>query len=169
MFDQRAQDVHLLVQIRAPDVAYALAGDALSTVLSAHRILLHLCAVGEAHARLLAVQPRAAGRRANAGCCTQTAAETGGSCLEAVLVVAEQVEVVGLRAAAEAGVLHVLVLLLLLLLLLLRLLLRRLLRLLLLVHGGVEVGEGVGEVVAWKPAAVGWHRVRLMRRGRTRW
>jgi hypothetical protein len=64
--------------------------------------------------------------------------------------VAEQVEVVGRVTAAEAGVLHVLLMLLLLLLLLL---LQLRLGLRLRVYGGIEVSEGVGEVVAWEAGA----------------
>jgi hypothetical protein len=59
----------------------------------------------------------------------------------------EQVEVVGLVTAAEAGVLHVLLVLLLLLQLRLGLGLR------LRVYGGIEVSERVGEIVTWEAGA----------------
>lgn len=111
--------------------------------------------MGEAHARLVAVQTGASSGPANVGCSSESAAQAAAyaACigLEAALVVAEQAEVVGLVAAAEAGMRHVL--------LVLGLLLQRWLRLGLGMEGRVEVSEWIGEVVAWEARApVRWHR-----------
>jgi hypothetical protein len=67
--------------------------------------------------------------------------------LEGVLVLTEEVDVVGLAASAEAGVWHVLLLLVLLL------------QLWLLVDGRGEVSEGVREIVAGEAAPVACHCV----------
>lgn len=56
LIDQRAQQVHFLVQIGSPHVAYSLASKSLCTILSANSVLLHLSAMSESHARLMAVQ-----------------------------------------------------------------------------------------------------------------
>ena len=56
LVDQRAQQVHFLVQIGSPHVAYPLASKSLCAVLPTNSVLLHLSAMRESHARLMAVQ-----------------------------------------------------------------------------------------------------------------
>lgn len=80
MVDERAQHVHLLMQVRPPDVAYPLALGAFCAVLSANGILLQLGAMGKPHTRFVAVQSSAAacssqGSSSSQACTTDTTAQ----------------------------------------------------------------------------------------------
>ena len=142
------------MQVGPPDLAYALTGNPLGTVVSTGCILLYLSAMGKPHARLVSVESGASTCPANGCCCPQTgtsqAAAQTSIRLETALVLSEEVQTGGL--VARAKVLHVLLLLLLLLLLML------VQCLLLLGHWTREMCEWVGEIVAGKPASVRRHR-----------
>jgi hypothetical protein len=74
LVDKRAKEVHFVVQVGPPDVTYPLACDALCAVLAPHRAFLQLRAVSKAHARLVAIQPRASTSPADARGGSQRAA-----------------------------------------------------------------------------------------------
>lgn len=58
LIDQRAQQIHLLVQIRPPDVSYPLPSKTLCAILATYGVLLQLSTMSETHTRLVAIQTR---------------------------------------------------------------------------------------------------------------
>lgn len=154
MFDERAQQLHLLVQVRSPHLAYALAGHSFGAILSASQsgFLLQLSTMSKTHARFVAIQPRPSTYPAERSCRSQAGTAYSPAKprirLEAALTVTEEVEAMAWVRAAEAMV-HVL-------------LVRLLELLLLLVHRLRKVRKGVREVVSGEALApVRWHRVQL--------
>jgi hypothetical protein len=151
LFHERAQHVHLLVQVASPHFAYALTRQSLRPILAAAQsgVLLQLSTVGETHARFVAVQPRpssdaAEGSSSPEARTAEPAAETCARLKVVLTVSAEEVDVVAGVGAAEASMLsHVLLVLL--------------LDLRLLVDGLLEVCEGIGEVVAGESSPVRRH------------
>jgi hypothetical protein len=167
LFNKRAQQLHLLMQIRLPNLTYPLSSNALGGILATQISILR-CALSKTHARLMSIQARSSAYPTQSCCCSsQTcAAETAAKAyarLEVVLLAAKDIEIVAWIGAAEAGMLLLHGLLVLLLLRVLLLLLLRWLRLLLLLlmYGLREVCERVGEIVAGKTAPALSHVVWL--------